>query len=100
LGTLRIAKSLGDVSALLPPGIDSVWDLPHNIHDAISQGLVFIGFDELSEEERPPRNIWLDPELLTEHFANLKRERKEKAEGRAIEDPVQNAAAKDLIVGL
>lgn len=70
--------------------------------DAIRQALTFISFQEnLEEDEMPPRSIWLDAERLEEHFAAVKVRRKEKVSGSSseIEDPVENAAAKDLVVG-
>jgi hypothetical protein len=70
--------------------------------DAIRQALTFISFQEnLEEDEMPSRAIWLDAEKLEEHFAAVKVRRKEKVSGSSseIEDPVQNPAAKDLVVG-
>jgi hypothetical protein len=90
------------VSSLFPPGITHAADLPFHIHDAIAKGLAFTGFDELPSEERPPRSIWLDAEKLKEWFDAVEKRRKEQFGGSdrpAIEDPVDNAAAKDLIVG-
>jgi hypothetical protein len=61
-----------------------------------------IGFDELEEQERPPRRIWLDNERLSEWFKEIKRKRNERYGGKgsgAIEDPVANDAARSLIVG-
>lgn len=68
--------------------------------------LIFLSFDEMEERDRPPKRIWLDGDKLREHMDMVKRRRKEEAErgGRdssldEIEDPVENAAAKGLIVG-
>lgn len=60
---------------------------------------MFVSFDELPEEETPPREIWLDPDRLKTFFDNVKKNREEKSKGKQIEDPVENQAAKDLIVG-
>lgn len=75
-------------------------DLPHTLFTAIRLGLSFLGFEELPEDEQPPKRIWLDGEKLADWFANVKKRRDEKygESGRkAIEDPVENAAAKSLI---
>lgn len=31
-----------------------------------------LGWGELSDEDRPPLEIWLDPEELDSHFTNVK----------------------------
>lgn len=63
--------------------------------------MVYISFDELPEDERPPRRMWLDDEGLKAHFDRIRRDRDAKygADGGAgpIEDPVQNQAASLLI---
>lgn len=79
-------------------------DLPYTVHDAISKGIMFTGFDELPSEEQPPKSIWLDQDRLQEWFDAVRKRRDEKygtdsAEKGQIEDPVDNAAAKGLIVG-
>lgn len=90
------------MSRLFPPGITHLADLPHTLHDAISKGLAFVSFDELPSDERPPRKIWLDSERLDEWFKAVEKRRKEKYGGdgdKDIEDPVENEAARSLIVG-
>lgn len=92
----------GDISSLFPPGITHMADLPATLHDAISKGLAFVGFDELPSDERPPRKIWLDSERMEEWFDAVEKRRKEKYgddKDKDIEDPVENAAAQGLIVG-
>lgn len=67
--------------------------------------LQFLSWEEnLDEDEMPPRSIWFNGRQLEEHFRAVKKRRKEKYGGDGdgpgeIEDPVQNAAAKGLIVG-
>lgn len=56
-----------------------------------------IGFDELEEQERPPRRIWLDNERLAAWFKEVRRRRKERYSDKEIEDPVNNQAARGLI---
>ena len=90
------------MSSLFPPGITHAADLPYHLHDAISKGLAFAGFDELPSEERPPRRIWLDDEKLGAWFEKVTKLRKEKYgtdDAKEIDDPVENAAAEGLIVG-
>lgn len=99
---MRIAKSVGNVSVLLPPGCTSFYDVPHQLFEAIQFGLTVVSWEELPKEERPPREIWLQPDKLTAHFEDVERQRKAKygSEDReAIEDPVENEAAKLLIHG-
>ena len=106
LDTLRIAKDHGTLHDLFPPGVQGLLDCPYTLFDAIRFGHIFLGFDELPEDERPPKRIWLDGEALTEWFAEVKRKRDSKFGGsnsrewdKSIDDPVDNAAAKGLIVG-
>lgn len=98
---MRIARDFGDISQLLPEGV-TLKDAPHTIFDAIRQALIYLGWQDMDEEDQPPRHIWHDEELLKEHFEAVKQRWKEKFDPNssgAIEDPVQNAAAKDLLVG-
>lgn len=105
MDTVRIARDLGDVSELLPKGIDHLADCPYNIHDAITKALLFLSFnEELDQEERPPKRIWLDPPRLKEWFDAVKKQREKKygVDGKKeIEGPsVENKAAKNLISGV
>lgn len=99
---MRIARDLGDVSVLLPEGM-SLGDCPYNLADAILLALRFLKFDELEEEDRPPKRIWFDGDGLKRHWAEVRRrmEAKMKGEGdKQIEgDASPNDAAKQLIVG-
>lgn len=98
---MRIARDFGDVSQVLPEGI-TLKDVPFQLFDAIRQGLVFLSFQEYPEDERPDRKIWNDPEALEEHFKVVKKKREEMMDPNKsgpIEDPVDNAAAKGLLVG-
>lgn len=98
-----MARDFGTVAELYPPGITDIRDLPAVWFDAIRRALTFISFQEnLEPDEQPPRSIWLDPERLEAHFNWVDQRRKEKFDvkgGGEIENPVQNEAAKALVVG-
>jgi hypothetical protein len=92
------------VSQLLPDGIADVRDLPHHVYNLVRRALVFLGFDDLDEDERPPRRLWLDDDGLGDHFKVVRQRRAEKYSGGGdksspgpIEDPVSNDAASLLI---
>lgn len=74
-------------------------DCPHTIFEAIRNAMLVLSFDELPEDERPPKRIWLDGERLRDWFKTVERRRKEKYSGKHIDDPVDNDAARSLIVG-
>lgn len=101
MGTVRLARDLGTVEQLLPKHITSIIDLPYTVAEAIQRALTWLSFEELEESERPPRRIWQDDSKLKEWFAMVKKRREEKFGGKSteIEDPVQNEAAKGLLVG-
>lgn len=102
---MRLARDLGNVSTLFPEGITHVGDLPYNLFEAIRLALIFVKFEEMPKEERPPKRIWLDAEALDEHMKWVDKQREAKfkvdkdGQSQDIEDPVQNEAAKMLIVG-
>lgn len=92
------------MSLLLPDGVASLHDLPHNIMDAITLALHFLGFSELSSEEQPPRRIWMDHKEMSKWWKAVKRKRRKEAGlddddiDQDIDGPVEhNAAIKDLI---
>lgn len=105
MDTVRLARELGNVSTLFPEGITSVADLPYNLFDAIRLALIFLSFEEMPKDERPPKRIWLDGEKLDEHMKWVEKQREAKhkvdrdGSSQEIEDPVQNEAASSLIVG-
>jgi hypothetical protein len=101
LDTVRIARDLGDVSALLPEGVRSLADAPYPVHDAIVAALHFLKYEELPKDEQPPKRIWFDGEAMQQWVANVERRRKEKYSGK--DEPSgpteENDAADDLLVG-
>jgi hypothetical protein len=90
------------VSRLFPDGIEHLADLPHTFHDALVFALQILSWEELPKDERPPRNIWLDPKALNAHFKRVDRMRKEKYGGGSDDDdidgPVSHNAALDMMV--
>lgn len=94
---------MGEVSALFPPGITQVTDLPYKLFDAIRYALVFLSWEELPDDERPPKRIWHDGDALNEHFRWVRKQREDKYRtdggSKEIEDPVRNEAASSLLVG-
>lgn len=63
--------------------------------------MAYISFDELPDDERPPRRIWLDDDALQAHFQRVRRDRDAKYgvgdKAGPIDDPVSNQAA-DLLI--
>lgn len=98
---MRIARDFGTVRELYPPGIDDLRELPYPWFNAIRQALHFLSFEELEPKYRPKKSIWLEPDLLKEHFEWVEAARKEEYGNseETIEDPVQNGAAADLLIG-
>lgn len=66
--------------------------------EAIRQALYFLSFDELPNDERPPKRIWLDGEKLNAWFERVERKRKDEMGGRnrTIEDPVENELTAEM----
>lgn len=92
------------MSLLLPQGVTSLYDLPHSIFEAVRCGLVFTAWDELPNEERPPKSIWFDGSELKKHWKAVERMRNEKYGGKgdgvdirdqAIDGPTERNAAMD-----
>jgi hypothetical protein len=100
LSLVRIARDCGDVSSLLPPGVKSLYDAPHLFVQAVRRALQYLSFDELAEEERPPKKIWLDNDKMTEWFDSVKRNRKSKANGQGdFQNMPENEALRDIFKG-
>jgi hypothetical protein len=100
--TVRIARDFGTVAELVPDGFRDLRDMPHAFFEALRNALLVISFDELTEDERPPRRIWNDGEGLKAWFDDVRSRRDEKYGGKGpgpIEDPVENEAARSLLVG-
>lgn len=99
---MRVAKAFGGVRELFPPGITDLREMPYPWFQAIRHALVVVGWDELEPEFRPKKSIWMDGDALKAHFEWVEAVKKERFSGNpetAIEDPVENQAVKDLVVG-
>jgi hypothetical protein len=99
---VRLARDFGTVSELYPEGVDDLTDLPHGLFELVRHAMVVLSFDELPEDERPAKRIWLDPKKLKDHFAWVRRKREREMKGDRsddVDDTVENEAAKGLIVG-
>lgn len=73
--------------------------MPHLWFDAVRFALMVLSFYELPSDERPPRRIWRDGEALDEWFEMVKEKRDAQMDpNKRIDDPVDNEAAKALIV--
>lgn len=98
LDTVRLAREIGDISSLFPPGITRIWDLPYTIHMAIKSALYFLTFEQLTDDaDRPPKRIWLDNEKMSEWWRVVK----ERREGdREIAKMPQNEMLKDIFPGV
>lgn len=83
----------------MPDGVRSLRDAPYRFKHAIKAALMFLNFEELPEEDVPPRNIWSDNEALGTWFSGVRRRQRDKMDGREIEDPQRNGALDMLIVG-
>ena len=58
-------------------------------------------WSDLEEHEFPPKHIWADGRQLKEWFQGVREKRKREygSGDKTIEDPVENEAAKGLLVG-
>ncbi len=100
LNLVRVARDLGDISSLFPPGIERLFDLPYTIHNAIVNALGFLGFEDLPPKERPPKKIWLDGKKMKAWFAEVDAKRKAEMEGHGDQPAMTDNALKDrLLIG-
>ncbi len=52
--------------------------MPHDLVYAISEALTVLSwFENLPDDEQPPRHIWWSDELVSEWFRNVKQKRTE-----------------------
>jgi hypothetical protein len=100
LQTVRIARDCGDISCLFPPGVKSIVELPYTLFNAIHMALYFLSFEELPKEERPPKRIWLNADLMEAHWEAVTRMRRDRSKGEDISDLPQNEHADSLLKSL
>lgn len=102
MGTVRIARDLGDVSALLPEGCDSLIDAPHPLVHLISSALTFLSwYENRPKKECPPRRIWLDGKALDQWWKDIEKDRERESDPDGpgeVQNPVKNEAAALLLV--
>lgn len=75
---MRIVRDTGNVSLLLPDGIDHLVDAPHTLHEAIVAGLRWLRFEELPSDEQPAKRIWLQSERMADHWSHVERMREDR----------------------
>lgn len=68
---------------------------------AISHALTVLGYGELTDEQRPPEEIWLDDEALSDHFESVKNAMKSGSSGGSDMEPIdqQNEITRGLRKG-
>jgi len=100
LGLVRVAHDAGDVSSLLPPGVEHLYDAPYNLVEAIRMAMFFNGFVEYPEKERPPKKIWLDTEKMESWWREVKANRKSgNKDGANYNDMPRNAMLDEMFTG-
>lgn len=100
LTLVRIARDSGDVSSLLPPGVRSLYDAPHQFVEAVRLALWFLSFEELPGEEQPPKRIWLNAEKMQAWWAEVRRNRERKMKGEGdYQSMPENQALRDIFKG-
>lgn len=73
--------------------------MPYSIHQAITAALAFLSYDELAENERPPKKIWLDETRMKSWWDEVKRMREQAAKGEDESEMEQGSLADSLVVG-
>lgn len=100
---MRFVREFGTVEQIMPQGITTLRELPYPLFNAVRVGMLYLGFEELSREDQPPRRIWQDSDALKVWFDDVRSRNGSRSEPdsweRNIEDPVDNEAARSLIVG-
>jgi hypothetical protein len=77
---------MGDVSSVFPPGVSHLADMPYTLHEALRSALGFLAIEELPDDERPDRSIWLEGDLMKAHWDMVRRKRKLKFGGKDDDD--------------
>lgn len=96
-----MARDIGDISSLFPPGVTTLIDLPFTIHQAILAALSFLSYDELPEADKPPKKIWLNQKKMEAWWAGVKERRKAEAEGGGSQTSMtKGSLIEKLVVGM
>lgn len=103
---MRLARDCGNLTLLLPDGVESIYDMPYPLFEALQLALHFLTYEELPKDERPKPEIWLEPKEMKQHWKAVDARRKAKYGGKEdsdrmgdepIDGPVsENEAVKDI----
>lgn len=90
------------MSLLLPDGITHLGECPHTLHEAILTALRILQYEQFPKDERPPRNIWMESEKLSEWWEEVDRKREAKFKidgnsGRPVDESDWEENAVELI---
>jgi hypothetical protein len=78
------AEDSGSGDLLYPVGVNSVEDVPHDLHVAILHAHKILSwYKNLVPEEIPPRWMWSFDERLVSWFEEVKRQRDSKFNGNS-----------------
>lgn len=92
------------MSILFPEGVERLDALPYTVHDAITTALLYLGWEELPDDEQPPKRIYGNAEALKKHFEWVKRKRKaeygdkDSIKDKPIEGDVEENDAASLLI--
>lgn len=64
----------------------------------MSHALSVLGWLEMTEDDQPPEEIWLDPEAIAAHFETVREKYEQKAQG--VEVPEGDLADNEITRGL
>lgn len=83
----------GDFSAIFP---DGVVQAPYTLVMAVNTALTVLSwFENLPEEEQPPRHIWYDDEQIADWFRDVRASRKQNVKRRSSYNDAEDAPMSD-----
>lgn len=81
-------KAIGDWKVAWPPEVENPIDLPWPFVEAWQTALTVLGwFENLSEDDQPPKDIWHDSRRLEAHFAEIRSKWRGKSSDAGTEAP-------------
>lgn len=81
---------------MFPNGIE---DAPHDFVYAVSEALTVLSwFENLPDDEHPPRHIWWSEEMLSEWFRNVKRKRDKETGKRSAYDEADDVPMSENVL--